>query len=187
MAWPTIRDLPLRRFTVDEVARLLDGNSPLGDDGLELLDGYLVAAPEPTARAAFVRHELAKRLEAAAIGAWVGQRRVIAVGPYDRPEADLVIANVPHADVADRHLIGAELVLVVEIADGNQAFKRTKGAAYATAGVGEYWIVDVVNRRVEQHKTPHGRGWLDVRLLDDRDTVDLAGGSLTWRVSDLVG
>lgn len=186
MSWSSLRDLPLRRFTVDEVGPVLGANSALGHDGLELVDGYIVAAPEPTARAAYVRHELARRLETSGIGAWVGQRRTIAVGPYDRPDTDILVARSPHAAFADRHPTGADLILVVEIADGNQAFKRTKAAAYATAGVPEYWIVDLPNRRVEQHRGPHGRGWLDVQLLDDRDTIDVPGETIPWKVADLV-
>lgn len=185
MPRPELRDLPLKRFTVDDVNRML-GLACLGDqDPVELVDGYLVAVPVPSARAAFTRHEVAGKLEAAALGVWVGQKRPIVAGTWDRPEADVVVANQPHAAFADRHPTGADLVLVVEIADGTHAYKRTKASAFALAGVPVLWIVDLVNRRVEVYEGPRGAGWASVQFFDERDSVNVAG--VTWTVTSLLG
>ena len=185
MTRPELRDLPLKRFTVDDINRMMS-LACLGDqDRVELVDGYLVAVPDPTARAAFARHELALKLEAAQLGAWVGQKRPVIAGTWDRPEADVLVVNQPHAAFADRHPTGADLVLVVEIADGTHAYKRTKAAAFALADAPVLWIVDLVNRRVEVYEGPRGAGWASVQFFDERDSVGLAGAS--WTVASLLG
>jgi Uma2 family endonuclease len=54
-----------------------------------------------------------------------------------------------------------------------------KGAIYARAGVPEYWIVDVDERRVEVHRDPdtsHGR-YRDVRIVGAEDVVSAASVS----------
>lgn len=185
MPRPELRDLPLKRFTVDDVNRMVGAQCIGEQDHVELVDGYLVAVPEPSARAAYTRHEVAKRLEATGLGAWVGQKRPLVAGAWDRPEADVVVVNKPHGAFADRHPTGADVLLIVEIADGTHAYKRTKAAAFALAGVPLLWIVDLLNRRVEVYEGPHGAGWASVRYFDERDSVALAGTS--WTVASLLG
>ncbi len=184
MARPELRDLPLKRFTVDDVNRMVGAQCLDEQDRIELVDGYLVAVPEPSARAAYTRHEVATRLEATGIGAWVGQKRPIVAGTWDRPEADVVVVTAPHAAFAARHPTGADVLLVVEIADGTHAYKRTKAAAFALAGVPTLWIVDLLNQRVEVYERPRGAGWATVRYFDEHDSVELAG--VTWTVASLL-
>jgi hypothetical protein len=46
-------------------------------------------------------------------------------------------------------------LLVVEISDATLLFDRTRKAAlYAAANVGDYWIVNLVDRCVEVHRKP---------------------------------
>jgi Uma2 family endonuclease len=58
-------------------------------------------------------------------------------------------------DYADHHPTTASLV--VEVSDTTARFDRGKKASlYATAGIEEYWIVDLARRRVEVRREPGG-------------------------------
>ena len=49
----------------------------------------------------------------------------------------------------------ARPVLVVEVAESSLLFDRHhKGSAYARAGLSEYWIVNLIDRRLEVYRRP---------------------------------
>jgi Uma2 family endonuclease len=46
-------------------------------------------------------------------------------------------------------------LLVVEVGDATLIYdQRQKSGMYAAAGIADYWIVDLVNRRLEIHREP---------------------------------
>lgn len=50
-------------------------------------------------------------------------------------------------------------VLVVEVADSSLSYDRTdKASLYASAGVADYWVVDVAGRKVEVFRDPRPDG-----------------------------
>lgn len=85
--------------------------------------------------------------------------------------------------------------LVVEIADSSLTFDTTtKAELYATAGIPEYWVLDVDGRRLFVFRTPaalpQGLGATAYQThftLTDADTVSpLAAPTATVRVADLL-
>lgn len=76
--------------------------------------------------------------------------------PTNQPQPDLIILNK-----ATRTIKGyprsEDLRLLVEIADTTLGFDlTTKAALYARAGIAEYWVLDVANRRMLVHREPQG-------------------------------
>jgi hypothetical protein len=73
------------------------------------------------------------------------------------PEPDVVIAAGSKADYKKRHPKPAEVHGLVEVADTTLHEDRTtKLELYAGAKIAEYWIVNLVDRRVEVHTEPRG-------------------------------
>jgi Uma2 family endonuclease len=69
--------------------------------------------------------------------------------------------SVPHPDgmvlsasAALRQPQPNEAVLIVEVADSSRAIDRKKAKEYAAAQVPEYWILDVIDRRLEVYRNP---------------------------------
>lgn len=77
-------------------------------------------------------------------------------GVDSEPEPDLAVIRGREGDFWEAHPRTAELV--VEVAVTSHDFDRDKARAYASAGVKEFWLVLVPERRVEVHRIP----------LDDR-------------------
>jgi Uma2 family endonuclease len=70
-------------------------------------------------------------------------------GKYSEPEPDMVRTHIDDPTFFERHPGPEDIALVVEVADSSLNFDRsTKYRLYARTGIVEYWIVDVVRRRV---------------------------------------
>ena len=46
-----------------------------------------------------------------------------------------------------------------------------KARLYATAGIAEYWVLDLSRRRLHVHRSPEGEGWREVRQLSPEEIV----------------
>src|SRR5262249_6939280 len=83
------------------------------------------------------------------------------LGRKSAPEPDLAVVPGTPRDYAE-HPITA--LLLVEVSDTSLAFdRRRKGTLYAKAGILDYWIINLVDRRLEVYRSPakraNGRGF----------------------------
>jgi len=82
-----------------------------------------------------------------------------------------LLDSVPEPDFAwvrlrsyDRRPEVSDLLLLVEVADSSlHKDLTTKARLYATAGVADYWVVDVPGRQVEVHRHPRDGAYRAVR------------------------
>jgi Uma2 family endonuclease len=152
----TVAERAIRPLTADEVLRMVEAGILERPDRLELLHGALTEKPVKSPAHEAVKSRL---LDWLAPG-WASREYLV------RVEAPLVVRDrlsLPEPDVAvvepreylARHPDRA--LLVVEIAHSSLATDmKLKPALYASAGVPEYWVVDVGARRLEVFTEPHG-------------------------------
>ncbi len=82
-------------------------------------------------------------------------RMPAALSDISEPVPDFSVAAGVINDYADHHPGPTELLLTVEVSDSTLAKDRgMKMAAYAEAGIAEYWIVNLVSRQVEVYRRP---------------------------------
>jgi Uma2 family endonuclease len=127
------------------------------DEGFELLEGWIV--PKVSRNPP---HDVAldKAHEALRTRIPKGWRVLVqsAITTADsEPEPDIAIVPGP----AERYLSGhpgpKDVVLVIEIADSSLTEdRRDKSRIYARAGIPLYWIVNLLDRRVEVYADPTG-------------------------------
>jgi Uma2 family endonuclease len=96
------------------------------------------------------------------------------------PEPDISIVEGRRHDYTARHPVTAELV--IEIAITSAAEDRALASLYAEAGVGEYWIVLPVERRVEVHRQPKDGAYTE-RTTIEGDAVLACASIPALRVS----
>ncbi len=123
---------------------------------------------------------------AALLTAWLiqvfGARRVNAEAPIDvapqdnptnEPVPDLIVVTQEYSDspaYASARPQPRDLDLVVEIADTSLAFDLTvKAALYARAGIPDYWVLDVPERRLIVHRDPQGDRYASVKAYNERE------------------
>lgn len=178
-AAPSIR--PLKRTEYDRLvsAGVFEG------ERLELIKGAIVRMSPQDARHAWAIQRLTELL-VAQVGARAPVRvqLPLAVTEDSQPEPDLAI--VEPGDFRKEHPTTA--LLVVEVALTSLRFDRaTKAELYATAGVNEYWIVDLAAERIEAHALPSGATYTRVTTYPKGENVTLAAlGGVTIAVADVL-
>jgi Uma2 family endonuclease len=144
----------LRRWTRLEYGRLVEHGLLDEDDRVELLDGLLlVKEPQRSPhRTAVIL--VAKALERAFGDSWFVQTQSpIVLDDRSEPEPDVCVVRGSPRDYAAQH--PTRPALVVEVADSGLRLARgRKAAAYARAGIADYWIVNLEDRVVEVYHDP---------------------------------
>jgi Uma2 family endonuclease len=84
-------------------------------------------------------------------GHWIRWQMPLNVGRDSDPEPDLAVVKGDIDDYTDHPTTA---ILVVEVSDTSLRLDRRKAALYASAGVGEYWILNLVDRSLEVYRTP---------------------------------
>lgn len=181
------------RWTIDQYREL----GRLGwfhDVRTLLIDGEILAMalPDPP-------HNLSLGLvedwlrTAFAAGHHVRNQMAFDVGADSDPGPDLAVVTGSRRDYAHRQATTA--VLVVEIADSSLFLDTTRKAElYATAGVPDYWVVDLEHRQLlvfrDPVPLPAGLGATAYRnrlvLKPDDSVSPLALPTATIRVSELL-
>jgi Uma2 family endonuclease len=131
----------------------------------ELVDGKVFSVSPQYRPHGYVKDELAYRLRRAlerlGLPLSVATEQSIAIPPHSEPMPDVIVTNERRGPGA---IPAASVALIVEISTSTLRFDlHTKSAVYATAGIPEYWVVDVDSRNIQQMWAPEGDAYADVR------------------------
>jgi len=183
----------LRRWTIDEYYRL----GELGffnDQRVELIDWEIIdMAPQGTEHFASVCliSEILRHI--------FGDNHVVRVqGPLrvansTEPEPDIaVVPGTPRDYVGSAHPDKA--LLIVEVSDTSLEFDRTvKSSLYASAGIADYWIINLIDRKLEVFRRPIADtsarfGWTygDRTVLNPTDQIKPLAAQASASVADML-
>lgn len=154
---PAVPPLPVRRFTVDEYHHLIKTGFFREDDRIELLNGWIVAKMGINPPHASAVTRLSRRLARLLGESWlVREQSSITIRPSDsEPEPDIAVVPGPEDAYDAHHPYPKDIALLVEVADSSLAEDRgEKLLTYAAARIAVYWIVNLVDRRVEVYTQP---------------------------------
>lgn len=153
----------------------------------ELIEGVIVAVNAQFSRHVRVQSLLFRALADACdrlagdLGAWV--EGSISIDDQTMPQPDIFVSH----GLPDEGPVTVDRVaLVIEIADTTRKFDlQDKARIYASAGVPEYWVVDVTGRVIHQMWAAEGDDYTDRRetaigeslraATIDRLRIDTAG------------
>ncbi|HSS49317.1 MAG TPA: Uma2 family endonuclease [Thermoanaerobaculia bacterium] len=149
-------------LTVGQYHRMIEAGILAEGEPIELLDGLLVRMSRGEGMTTTPLHSLGVSkltlLLAAALGAFRCHVRIqnpVTLPPRDEPEPDLAIVTGRPADFALRHPGPADVTCVIEVAGSSLDRDRTvKQRIYATAGIPQYVIVNLVDSRLEVFERP---------------------------------
>src|ERR1700722_6353816 len=148
---------PVRRLTVAEYHQMIAAGILQQDDPFELLEGWLV--PKMSRNAS---HDLVLGLSEDAIGCrlppeWVRRNQSGVTTSESEPEPDIAVVRGPHRRYANKHPGPEDTGLVVEISETTLRRDRTtKQRVYARAKIPVYWIINVLDLRIEVYTDPSG-------------------------------
>ena len=183
-----------RKWTRIEYDRLAEAEILRSADRIELLGGALIVK-EPQASPHITAIRLVQRALIAAFGpGWdVREQAPVALDDDSEPEPDISVVAGDPRDYRDAH--PQRPALVVEVALSRLSFDREhKGSLYARAGIVDYWIVNLPDRRVEVYRDPVPDagavfGWRYGRtmvLRPDEQVSPLAAAATAIPVADLL-
>jgi Uma2 family endonuclease len=177
-----------KRWTVDELYKLAE---IFPGERYELIEGDLICKMGQKPAHAYVIMVLTAVLTAA----FPGRVRIQAPirlpdpdGQYSEPEPDAVVASGSAGDFADRHPGAQDIALLMEVSDSSIHMDREiKYRLYARAGIAEYWIIDIPNRRTIVCREPAGDEYKSVTIRDaDEEVTSPNTPGLTIFLKDLL-
>ena len=184
----------LRRWTRREYERLIDHGFLDEDEPIELLDGLLLVKEPQSSPHRTAVLLVAKTLERAFGDGWFVQvQSPIGLDDLSEPEPDVCVVQGSPRDYVRAH--PTRPALIVEVAlSGLRMARGRKAAAYARAGIADYWIVNLVDRVLEAHREParpgparRRWGYAAVETLGTEATVaPIAAPSARVYVADLL-
>jgi Uma2 family endonuclease len=172
---------PLRRVEYHQLIDL----GVFGEERIELVNGLLVPMnpPKPPHSNAV---DMLNLILVRALGdqARIRVQNPFAAGDISEPQPDVLVA--PLADYGLDH--PAESHLVIEVAESSLRYDRgIKLRLYAEQGVPEYWIVDVVARRIEVYREPQDGTFVSKRVFERGESIQLLRfPAVTVLVSDVL-
>ncbi|BDM81875.1 Uma2 family endonuclease [Acaryochloris marina] len=159
----------------------------LSDCHVELLQGKIVdRTPEGPLHthsgegtAQFLRQHLQGQT-------WIREAHPITLNT-SKPEPDLAIVRLPWSQYRQRHPDPSEVYWLIEISDSSIAIDSGyKLKIYTSAGIPEYWIVNLRKQQVSVYRQPESEHYRSVETYQDGELTPLAFPTLRVSVSLLL-
>lgn len=175
-------------WTVEQYRRAIETGVVAEDTSVELLDGFIVRKDRAKAGENPMtigdRHRIAVlRLAHAAplfepLGCFLQTQQPISLPPINEPEPDAAVVRGRIDDYLDHPPLSGDLFCVLEVADSSLSLDLgPKLRAYATAGIPQYVVADLVNDRVLSHEEPAGDSYSRVTVLTRGETLQVRAGN----------
>ena len=75
--------------------------------------------------------------------------------PRSEPQPDLALVRRTTDAYRSGHPVAKDVLLLIEVSDSTLRYDLdVKARLYATHGIPEYWVIDLVSRRVVRHRAP---------------------------------
>jgi Uma2 family endonuclease len=165
----------LRPITTDEYHQMIAAG--IIDEGarIELILGQMYdMAAKGTRHTVATTELMGELLRLLGKRAKVRCQEPITLPNNSEPEPDLVIARLRQDNYLDSHPNPADLILVVEVADSSLDFdKNTKANLYAAAGIQEYWIINLVDDRLEVYRQPNSAIYTEMKIISAQASISL--------------
>jgi len=149
--------LSYHRFTVEQYHAMIDAGILKNGDRCELLEGWIIDKmtlnPPHATCVVLAQTYLQSKLPSD----WMLRIQLPITLATGEPEPDLLIARGPVRRYSQSHPTPKETGLLIEVADSTLAIDRAlKSIVYARAHVEVYWIINLIDSRVEVFTDPRG-------------------------------
>jgi len=148
-------DASIAKFSLARYQQMIAAGILTPDDKVELLENYVVLKlPKNPPHDGTI--DLVKAALPSAIPTgWLLRIQQTIVLTDSQPEPDFAIVRGNPRTYLTRHPAAADVGLVIEVADSSLLRdQRDKTRIYARGGIPIYWIVNLVDRRIEVYSQP---------------------------------
>jgi Uma2 family endonuclease len=150
-------DASIARFSVARYQKMIEAGILTPEDKVELLENYVVLKmtrnPPHDGSIQLITEALAPVVPPG----WCLRAQLTVVFTDSQPEPDFAVVRGSSRSYLTRHPNAAEVGLLVEVADSSLLRdQRDKTRIYARGGIPFYWIVNLVDQRIEVYSQPSG-------------------------------
>ncbi|MHB1422191.1 MAG: Uma2 family endonuclease [Gemmataceae bacterium] len=177
-------DASIARFSLARYQRMIETGILTSEDKVELLENYVVLKmprnPPHDGTLDLVKAAIPPRTPSG----WLQRVQQTVVLSDSQPEPDFALVRGTPRSYLTRHPGPADVGLIVEVADSSLLRdQRDKTRIYARGGILCYWIVNLVDRRIEVYMQPSGPvavpAYAAFQLYQPGDTVPLVLDGVT--------
>ncbi len=183
-------ELIRHKFTANEYLRMAEVGLLSKDDSVELIWGEIVEMSPINVPHALCVNRLNTQLSAILAGrAIVSVQNPIQLDEYSLPQPDVALWKPPSDEYYNRLAGPLEVLLVIEVADSSIRYDRKdKARLYGTAGIADYWIVNLSERRIEVYREPQPDGYRTTTRYAPGETISpLAFPDVALNVDEVLG
>ena len=180
-----------RRWSVEEFQCAIRLGLFREDERLELLDGEIFEKmpPDPPHSTTIPLSHVALNRAFAGLDCHLRtENPIVLTGSSSQPQPDIVVAQGSPRLYTSRHPAPTDILLVVEVSASTLTDDRNaKSALYVTAGIAEYWIVNLQDRQLEVHRHPQNGIWTQTQVVGATGSIaPLAAPNMPVTVADLL-
>jgi Uma2 family endonuclease len=151
------RDASYPRFSVARYQRMIANGDFTAEDKVELLENWVVLKmprnPPHDGTIQIVSEVLGPYIPTG----WRLRNQLTVVLSDSQPEPDFAVVRGDVRTYLTRHPTAADTGLIIEVADTSLLRdQRDKTRIYARASIPVYWIINLVDRRIEVYTQPSG-------------------------------
>jgi Uma2 family endonuclease len=152
-----VPDEPIFRLSVAQYRAMAELGILTEEDPVELLEGWLVQKMTKNPPHTVACHLMQEALRLLLPAGWFIAAQAPVTTLDSEPEPDLTLVRGQVRDYLDRHPGSPDVTLLVEVADSSLSQDQgIKKRLYARSGFPAYWIVNLVDRRIEVFTDPTG-------------------------------
>jgi Uma2 family endonuclease len=145
------------RLTVDQYRAMARSGILTPDDRVELLEGWLVAKMTKLRPHVVSAQRTYHAITTLLPTGWFAAKEDPVLAFDSEPEPDISVVRGTFDDYEERTPGPLQVALVVEVADSSLAGDRSvKKRLYARAGFPIYWLINLVDKRIEVYTEPTG-------------------------------
>ena len=150
-------DAAFPRFSVARYQKMIEAGVLTAEDKVELLENYLVLKMSRNPPHDSTIQRMMKTLFRSCPAGWSWRSQSAIMLRDSQPEPDFALVRGSGDEYETQHPTPADTALVIEVADSSLLRdQRDKARIYARAGIPAYWIVNLVDLRVEVYSGPSG-------------------------------
>lgn len=184
---------PIRRLSVTEYHKMGESGIFGEDEHIELIDGVIrEMSPKGTKHTSSVSNLTNLLPQLLAGKALIRVQDPIVLYDDTEPEPDVVVVKLRDDAYVEAHPRPNDVLLLIEVADTSLEYdKMVKLPRYATAGIPEVWIVNLVENIIEVYREPFvafgmGRYRIRMEFVEGETITPQAFGDLKIAVDDVL-
>lgn len=164
--------LPVSKVSAKQYLQMIQAGVWENGEKVELIEGVIVPMPPSGPD-----HNATTLNFSEIFSPAVGKLRVLIQGTVAISDdcifdPDLCLVRKKPEGYRTKHPEPADISLVVETSNSSLTRdQRVKLPAYAKAGIGDYWIIDLKRKQLLVHRDPHGEIYCEVRTLSGDDSI----------------